>query len=168
MIASAGRRSESRRMGAIRVVRTVCRCLPVAVMAVVALVCLLGANKPAPLAPGLVADMGGISRVAASPNFTLAPNESVYPQVSPDFSIAYHGVIRILQEGDYTFTAAVDNIRDMVGVQVDGRGDNPIHLAPGDHALEVHYAHRPPGPVRLQLLWASAKFPEEPIPPAVL
>ncbi|HEX4796057.1 MAG TPA: c-type cytochrome [Humisphaera sp.] len=122
--------------------------------------------RPKSLDPGLIATYSSgqrkIVRLALSSNFVLQAGESIHPQIGPDFTLDYDGVIRVLQAGDYAFSAA-----DGAAITIDSAPAAKIHLAAGDHALHVHY-RRKPGPARLQLTWSSDAFPAEPIPPAVL
>src|SRR5579862_3629184 len=108
--------------------------------------------RPQSLDPGLIATYSSgqrkIVRLALSSNFVLQAGETVHPQIGPDFTLDYDGIIRILQAGDYTFSAVAD-----AAITIDSAPGAKIHLAAGDHALHVHY-QRKPGPARFQLIWS--------------
>jgi mono/diheme cytochrome c family protein len=124
------------------------------------------AAKPPPLDPGLVATYAAgdrrVTRVTLTPDFTLQPGETIHPRIPADFSLTYDGVLRILHESDYTFSADGGG-----AITVDSQPAGTVHLTPGDHAFHVAYT-RKPGAARLQLVWSSPSFPPEPIPSAAV
>ncbi|MFP6887907.1 MAG: hypothetical protein VB997_10105, partial [Opitutales bacterium] len=96
--------------------------------------------------------------VVPSPNFTLATDESVHPQIAPQFEAIYSGVLQIVRGGDYRFSG--DARIEVAGQGAKGKA---LKLSPGVHAIKITYA-RKPGPARLQIRWQSDFFIDEPIP----
>jgi mono/diheme cytochrome c family protein len=132
--------------------------------ACIALLLTLG-QEPAG-APGLAAEAADgerrVSFVAPTPHFTLASGESIHPRLSPAFSFAASGLLRIVQGGAYT-------IRADARVFLDGREvRGPIELAVGEHPVRIEFAREAGRPARLQVTWESASFKEEPMPGQVL
>ena len=101
-----------------------------------------------------------VHQVVATPNFSLAANESIHSQIAPSFEARYLGVLRITRGGEYTISGDAQ-------IEINGKQilDKPIRLTVGDHSLKMSY-RRKAGPARLQLRWKSDFFIEEPIPPS--
>src|SRR5688572_14599217 len=59
--------------------------------------------------PGLIATYSSkdqqITAVSPSPAFILKDNESIHPQLPPQFSAHYTGLIKIIRAGQYKFAA---------------------------------------------------------------
>ena len=114
--------------------------------------------------PGLIATFRDasltISQVAPTPNFTLNAEQSLHPQLLPEFKATWTGFLKVIERANYT-------IRGSARILVNGKdaGGTAIDLGLGEHSLQIEYT-RSKGPARLQLTWESEKFEREPIPPA--
>lgn len=119
----------------------------------------------APL-PGWIGRAGDGTRqvafVAPTPNFTLAADESVHPQLGPAFRVEWSGLITLVRGGRYTLLAPGKVFID--GAEITGR---PADLSAGQRAVRIEF-QRPPGPVRFQLEWEADFFPREPVPARLL
>ena len=128
----------------------------------------LRAQKPlTPLAPGLVATATDGERKAVfltpTPNFTLTPQQSIHPQLKPEFKVEWTGVLNILRAGQYTFSA--DTKLWLDGKEAQGL---PVQLTAGEHTLRLAFERKPGTNARVQLVWQSDFFPPEPVPASVL
>ncbi|HEV8604821.1 MAG TPA: hypothetical protein VGQ99_05615 [Tepidisphaeraceae bacterium] len=116
--------------------------------------------------PGLIATYSSkdfrVTTVSPSPAFILKENEAIHPQLSPQFSAHYAGLIKIIRAGQYKFVAEAE-------IVIDGQkiSDKEIKLDEGDHPISIDFT-RKPGPARLLLQWQSDYFPLEPIPSNIL
>jgi len=113
--------------------------------------------------PGLIAVARDTSRtvtfLAPTPNFALTPQQSVHPQLSPDFKAEWRGVLKVLRAGNYTLSA--DAAVFIAARDVQGQ---PVQLNAGEHPLRITFERKPGAPARLQLTWQSEHFAREPIP----
>ncbi len=116
--------------------------------------------------PGLIATYSSkdlrITTITPSPAFILKDKESIHPQLTPQFSAHYTGLIKIIRAGQYKFIADADILIDNQKVT-----DKEIKLDEGDHPISIDFL-RKPGPARLLLQWQSDYFPLEPLPSNVL
>lgn len=114
------------------------------------------------VAPGLLARASDsrieITFAARTPNFTLRDNESVHPQLEPNFRVQWNGFLKVPRTGFYSIHADA-NIA-ISGKDVHGRR---VRLEAGELPLRIDY-QRPSGMARLQLQWESEFFMLEPIP----
>lgn len=121
---------------------------------------LVGAQDQA--RPGLVAEYRDGRRhvvtIVPTPNFTLAEDQSIHPQVLPPFGAVWTGFLKILRAGTYTLSGQARIFID--GNEVQGK---PVTLAAGERSLRIEYV-RPRGEARLQITWQSESFKAEPIP----
>ncbi len=99
-----------------------------------------------------------VRRVVPTPSFTLAVDESVHPQISPEFEAVYEGALKIVRGGEYRFSG--DARIEVDGQDVAGKA---LKLTTGERAIKITYL-RKPGPARLQVRWQSDFFIDEPIP----
>jgi mono/diheme cytochrome c family protein len=103
-----------------------------------------------------------IEAVAPQVAFSLGANESIDPQIGPNFKAEYEGSIKVLRRGAYTFSAPGATLT------IDGKPvAGAVELEGGEHEIELRYT-RPAGAARLQLTWGSAEFLPEPVPASVL
>ncbi|MHB8520770.1 MAG: hypothetical protein ACYDH9_08420 [Limisphaerales bacterium] len=130
---------------------------------VLALTCPTGAADTPDLRPGLLVRATDGQRaavfIAPTPDFTLTESQSIHPQLRPQFKAEWDGVLKVLRGGEYTLSADAR-------VVVNGKevANRPVLLEAGDLPLHLEYARPPRGPARLQLLWESGFFKQEPIP----
>jgi mono/diheme cytochrome c family protein len=109
--------------------------------------------------PGLIATYTGGARtlreVTPSPNFFLAPHESIHPALAPVFQAEWNGILTILQNGDYEFDPEVS---------MNGKSGRQFPLTAGAHKLTIRSAEAR----SLRLRWRSTSFDWEPVPRAAL
>jgi hypothetical protein len=119
-------------------------------------------NK-SPLLPGLVATATDGERkvvfVAPTPNFNLTASQSVHPQLKPRFKAGWNGFLTVVRGGKYTINCGAHVFVD--GKEIQGRS---VQLTPDEHPVRIEFEHKTVAPVRLQLLWQSEFFKQEPIP----
>jgi mono/diheme cytochrome c family protein len=112
--------------------------------------------------PGLVAEFKDGRRhvvsIVPTPNFTLAADQSIHPQVRPAFSAVFTGTLRILRAGTFTLSGQAKIFLDDREIQ-----GKLVPLAAGERKLRIEYV-RPEGEARLQIVWSSDSFKTEPIP----
>jgi mono/diheme cytochrome c family protein len=116
--------------------------------------------------PGLIATYSSrdqqITAISPSPAFVLKENESIHPQLPPQFSAHYTGLIKIIRAGQYKFVADAEIVIDKQKVS-----DKGIKLDEGDHPISIDFI-RKGGSARLLVQWESEHFPFEPVPSSVL
>lgn len=116
-------------------------------------------NKPE---PGLVATVTDGKNTAAFvtpvPHFSLSENESLHPQISPEFQATFEGALTISEPDTYAIHADAKVTID--GKEATGEG---IALTAGDHPIKIEYA-RKPGKASFQVQWEGKTFQREPIP----
>jgi len=100
--------------------------------------------------------------ITPAANFTLAPGESIHPQLKPAFQAEWTGRLSVLRAGKYTFHTAARVLID--GQDVQGK---PVQLQAGERMLKIEFK-RAAGTARLQVEWESDSFRREPVPPGVL
>ena len=119
------------------------------------------------LSPGLIASATDGQRrvvfIAPTPHFTLKENQSIHPQVKPQFKAEWNGSLSILRAGSYTFTGDARVI--IAGQDADGR---TIQLQAGEQLIRIEYERKGGGVARFQLQWESDHFGQEPVPAKVL
>ncbi|MBI3877671.1 MAG: c-type cytochrome, partial [Verrucomicrobia bacterium] len=119
--------------------------------------------QPEPSVPGVVATADDGARkivfVTPTPDFTLAPNESIHPQLKPEFKAEWRGLLKIIRAGNYTLFA---DARVFVGEREIHA--EPVPLAAGEHPLRIVFERKAGAPARLQLQWQSEHFAHEPVP----
>jgi cytochrome c2 len=120
------------------------------------------AEPKAPLLSGLVATASdGVRQVVfitPTANFTLTGAQSIHPQLKPNFTSEWNGVLAIERAGKYTINGNAHIFID--GKEIQGQ---TIQLEPGEHPLRITY-ERKADQARLQLQWHSDFFKTEPIP----
>jgi cbb3-type cytochrome oxidase cytochrome c subunit len=120
-------------------------------------------------APGLLANAKDSRRTVTftvpAPHVTLAPGDSVHPQLGPEFEVEWRGEINLVRAGEYRFFLA-----SPATVQVAGRdaAAQPLALDAGAHPLVIRL-NRAAGakPARVRLEWESGFFRREPVPASV-
>lgn len=123
------------------------------------------ADKPAnaPL-PGLVGEYADGAHtcftIAPTPDFVLQENESIHPQLGPQFTATWSGVLIAFKRGKYTLSSSGEASITLDGKEAAGK---EMELDGGEHPIALKYT-RKPGAARLQLLWRSEFFAEEPVP----
>src|SRR2546423_2192024 len=118
--------------------------------------CLLAATSQAVenTLPGLTATytQNGyrIVTLVPTPNFALKDNESIHPQLSPDFAAQWTGILKIDKRAKYTLTTDGSPGAE---VRIDGNPAAGKSVDPdiGDHPIELSFT-RKPGSARLQLI----------------
>ena len=96
--------------------------------------------------------------VTPTPNFALAPQESLHAQLAPAFSAECIGLLKVPQLGRYTIHADVP-----IWVSGNEVQNRVVKLDAGELPIRIAF-DRKPGKARLQLLWESEYFGLEPIP----
>jgi mono/diheme cytochrome c family protein len=116
--------------------------------------------------PGLVATYSSkdhtISAISPSPAFALKENESIHPQLPPQFIARYAGLIKIIRAGQYKFLGDAQ-----ISIDNQNISNKEIKLDEGDHPITIEFT-RKSGPARLLVEWQSEHFPLEPLPGGVL
>jgi mono/diheme cytochrome c family protein len=103
-------------------------------------------------------DSRGITFLLPSPHFVLNPQQSIHPQLQPEFTAEWTGFLRVLRPGRHTIFADAQVWLNGEEVQ-----NTPLELAAGELPIRIVYQRRS-GPARLQLQWESEHFGLEPIP----
>ena len=117
------------------------------------------------MSPGLIGTINDgayeVVLVSPTPNLYLAEDESIHPQIAPDFTVTWSGFIDILLPGRYRFSNEGDSITCEVGGEIAlGEG---IALEAGRHPMRIVY-ERPSGTAQVRLLWEAEHFDLEPVP----
>ncbi|MDB6121136.1 MAG: Cytochrome c [Pedosphaera sp.] len=122
----------------------------------------VGAEQKLPLLHGLIAtasdDTRHIAFLTPTANFTLTREQSIHPQLKPNFKAEWNGFLTIERTSKYTITGDARVFIDDKEI----RGQT-IQLESGEHAIRVTY-ERKTDQARLQLQWQSDSFKKEPIP----
>ena len=105
----------------------------------------------------------------------ISQQQDDFPQ--HDFSIAWHGFIRIDQEGQYAFSTLSDDgssvfidgkmIVDNGGFHASRRRSGMVALSKGLHAIRINY-FQGAGDYELKVFWRPPNKPESNLPPLLL
>jgi cytochrome c2 len=119
-------------------------------------------------APGLVARGKDANRsvtfLTPTPHVTLAPGESVHPQLGAEFEVEWRGELNLVRAGDYRFFLAPPATVQIAGKDATAQ---PLTLTAGTHPIVIQFRRTSSSePARVRLEWESGFFRREPVPAA--